>query len=60
LSYESTPFFFLPLFLSILLTASAAFAADPTNPILFVTQVPMPEEVNTRTISSNYMSSIFD
>ncbi|MEY2529858.1 MAG: hypothetical protein QOJ05_1948 [Verrucomicrobiota bacterium] len=33
-------------------------AADPTNPILFVTQVPMPEEVNTRTIPSNYMSCV--
>jgi hypothetical protein len=37
---------------------STAFAADPTNPILFVTQVPMPEEVNTRTITSNYMSCV--
>jgi hypothetical protein len=36
--------------------AATAFAADPTNPILFVTQVPMPEEVNTRTITSSYMS----
>jgi Calx-beta domain len=38
--------------------ASTAFAADPANPILFVTQVPMPEEVNTRTITSNYMSCV--
>jgi hypothetical protein len=37
---------------------SSAFAADPTNPILFVTQVPMPEEVNTRTIPNNYMSCV--
>ena len=37
---------------------STAFAADPANPILFVTQVPMPEEVNTRTITSNYMSCV--
>lgn len=37
---------------------STAFAADPTNPILFVTQVPMPEEVNTRTITNNYMSCV--
>ncbi|MEY2565285.1 MAG: hypothetical protein QOH88_3478 [Verrucomicrobiota bacterium] len=40
------------------MTASAALAADPTNPILFVTQVPMPEEVNTRTILNNYMSCV--
>jgi Calx-beta domain len=48
----------LPFVLGILLTVSTAFAADPTNPILFVTQVPMPEEVNTRTITSNYMSCV--
>src|SRR3954447_1788000 len=34
------------------------FAADPANPILFVTQVPMAEEVNTRTITSSYMSCV--
>jgi len=38
--------------------APTAFAVDPTNPILFVTQVPMPEEVNTRTITSSYMSCV--
>jgi hypothetical protein len=38
--------------------ATTAFAADPTNPILFVTQVPMPEEVNTRTIPNSYMSCV--
>src|SRR4051812_2042451 len=44
--------------LCFLLSASMALAADPTNPILFVTQVPMPEEVNTRTIPNNYMSCV--
>ena len=49
------------LFRSLIVLAgliSSAFAGDPTNPILFVTQVPMPEEVNTRTITSNYMSCV--
>ncbi len=41
-----------------LLAMPFARAADPTNPILFVTQVPMPEEVNTRTIPNNYMSCV--
>ena len=49
---------FLALSTSAILLASPALAADPTNPILFVTQVPMPEEVNTRTINSNYMSCV--
>jgi len=44
--------------LVVTLFVTTAFAADPTNPILFVTQVPMPEEVNTRTISSSYMSCV--
>src|SRR4051812_5423508 len=44
--------------LGFLLAAAPADAADPTNPILFVTQVPMPEEVNTRTIPNNYMSCV--
>jgi hypothetical protein len=47
----------LPL-LWIVLPVSLALAADPANPILFVTQVPMPEEVNTRTIPNNYMSCV--
>jgi hypothetical protein len=47
---------FLTLFTCLI--TSASFAADPTNPILFVTQVPMPEEVNTRTITSSYMSCV--
>ncbi|MEP6685961.1 MAG: hypothetical protein ABJB22_04220 [Verrucomicrobiota bacterium] len=48
----------LPFALTVLLAVSTALAADPTNPILFVTQVPMPEEVNTRTIPNNYMSCV--
>src|SRR3954463_13988418 len=46
------------LSLCFLLSSSMALAVDPTNPILFVTQVPMPEEVNTRTIPNNYMSCV--
>lgn len=49
---------YLPFLVWIGLTASTTSAADPTNPILFVTQVPMPEEVNTRTITRNYMSCV--
>ena len=33
-------------------------AADPVNPILFVTQVPMPEEVNTRSVNMSYTSCV--
>ncbi len=44
--------------LPVLLSATVALAADPANPILFVTQVPMPEEVNTRKIVDNYMSCV--
>src|SRR4029077_8360685 len=49
---------FLALSTSAILLPSPALAADPTNPILFVTQVPMPEEVNTRTVTSSYMSCV--
>jgi hypothetical protein len=38
--------------------AMQARAGNPANPILFVTQVPMPEEVNTRTVSQSYQSSV--
>lgn len=49
----------LRLFLgSFCLLSSSVFAGDPANPILFVTQVPMPEEVNTRTIPKSYMSCV--
>jgi hypothetical protein len=48
-----------PLFAFVLtFFAATGWAADPTNPILFVTQVPMPEEVNTRTIPNSYMSCV--
>ena len=40
------------------LTAPAALAGNPTHPILFVTQVPMPSEVNSRTISASYQSCV--
>jgi MYXO-CTERM domain-containing protein len=33
-------------------------AGNPVNPILFVTQVPMPEEVNSRTILSSSTSCV--
>jgi hypothetical protein len=48
----------LLVLLASVLTISKVAAADPTNPILFVTQVPMPEEVNTRTIPNSYMSCV--
>jgi hypothetical protein len=48
----------LLLLFGIALPGAMLLAADPTNPILFVTQVPMPEEVNTRTIPNNYMSCV--
>src|SRR5690349_18467543 len=35
-----------------------ASAAPPGKPILFVTQVPMPEEVNSRTFSVSYQSCV--
>ncbi|HWO20128.1 MAG TPA: Calx-beta domain-containing protein [Kofleriaceae bacterium] len=35
-----------------------ARAGNPANPILFVTQVPLPEEVNTRTVAQSYQSSV--
>jgi hypothetical protein len=33
-------------------------AGNPANPILFVTQVPMPEEVNSRTVAQSYQSCV--
>lgn len=35
-----------------------ANAGNPANPILFVTQVPMPEEVNSRSLGQSYMSMV--
>jgi Calx-beta domain len=40
------------------LLALTVRAGDPVNPILFVTQVPMPEEVNARSITQSYMSCV--
>jgi hypothetical protein len=40
------------------LLSCSALAGNPANPILFVTQVPMPEEVNSRTISESYQSCV--
>jgi hypothetical protein len=40
------------------LLVSAGWAGNPANPILFVTQVPMPEEVNSRTVTQAYMSCV--
>jgi len=36
----------------------AIHAGNPVNPILFVTQVPIPEEVNGRDITQNFMSIV--
>src|SRR4051812_22073876 len=40
------------------LSSSAALAGNPSSPILFVTQVPMPEEVNSRDILQSYQSCV--
>src|SRR4051812_35248816 len=47
----------LLLLLSLAVPARAV-ARNPTNPILFVTQVPMPEEVNARDVPSSYQSCV--
>ena len=39
-----------------LLLSTALHAGNPANPILFVTQVPIPEEVNTRDVTQSFMS----
>ncbi len=39
-----------------LLLTTALHAGNPVNPILFVTQVPIPEEVNTRDVTQSFMS----
>ena len=38
------------------LLSSTLHAGNPANPILFVTQVPIPEEVNTRDVTQSFMS----
>ena len=42
----------------LLIAAPLLHAGNPTNPILFVTQTPMPEEVNTRDVTQSFMSSV--
>jgi len=39
-----------------LLLSDTLHAGNPVNPILFVTQVPIPEEVNTRDVTQSFMS----
>src|SRR5882672_8362017 len=48
----------LPALVLVLGVSSAASAGNPSNPILFVTQVPMPEEVNSRDVTSSYQSCV--
>src|SRR3954467_4351480 len=48
----------LPALVLVLGVSFAASAGNPSNPILFVTQVPMPEEVNSRNISESYQSCV--
>src|SRR5947209_9075694 len=38
--------------------STALHAGNPANPILFVTQVPIPEEVNTRDVPQSFMSVV--
>ncbi len=45
-------------FLALLMLAHPARAGNPANPILFVTQVPIPEEVNSRDMNVSFMSSV--
>jgi hypothetical protein len=42
---------------ALLALAPALHAGNPANPILFVTQVPIPEEVNTRDVTQSFMSA---
>lgn len=44
--------------LALLGCPALAHAENPANPLLFVTQVPMPEEVNSRTVSVSFMSCV--
>lgn len=41
-----------------LIAAPTLHAGNPTNPILFVTQVPISEEVNTRDVTQSFMSIV--
>ena len=44
--------------LALLALAHPALAGNPANPILFVTQVPIPEEVNSRDLNQSFMSVV--
>src|SRR3954470_246208 len=48
----------LPALVLALGVSSAASAGNPSNPILFVTQVPMPEEANSRNVTESYQSCV--
>jgi hypothetical protein len=41
-----------------LLGCYSLLAGNPTNPILYVTQIPLPDEINSRTVSQVRMSSV--
>src|SRR4051812_24033711 len=51
--------FALPVFLAFFAMQGLLSAGNPANPILFVTQTPMPEEVNSRTVTESYQSCVF-
>src|SRR4051812_21410678 len=44
--------------LLILTLCARTFAGNPANPILFVTQTPMPDEVNSRDVTISYQSCV--
>ncbi len=46
------------LFATAILTTATLRAGNPANPILFVTQVPIPEEVNSRDVTQSFMSAV--
>jgi len=52
----SMPLFRSSLFAGLLAFAATLGASNPPNPILYVTQVPMPDEINSRTVSQTSMS----
>jgi len=56
--YRTLPAISCRALLGLLFTAATALAGNPANPILFVTQVPIPEEVNSRDITQAFMSSV--
>jgi MYXO-CTERM domain-containing protein len=58
MKYPSSLLFCIAATAALGLAPSAALGANPANPILFVTQVPMPEEVNSRTVLQSYESCV--